>query len=620
MKSTFVTADSQNLHVRAFPGDNKVLLAMSLPEADASAGGRSLAGFAIWRTESGQPEVPLNNRISFTVGVDKTTTAKTRKWTSSEKAPFQKFRWVDVPPRGVRSPIMYRIRAMFFSGNSPSLVPGPEVKITVNPIYQQHSAFKPAFTRGYIASQAYAERFKNADIRPKGAKTDDFDTAPFRAQYEWLGADARTSLFAFIKDCENGGGKVDVFAYDLDEPDVIAAICRMGKAGKLRAILDNAPLHARVVAGKKPIEIDAAKRIIAAAGNANVRQGHFDRFQHNKVFIKRDASGIAQRVLFGSMNFSVRGIYVQANNVIVADDPAVAKWFGDAFDVAFDGNVAAAPFRSNSIALDYHVCSATDTPALPQCRVALSPHTSPMVSLGIMSQRIRAATSSVLFAVMEPNGSGPVLLSLRTIAAEPVVFSYGTVETDKGLAVQTPNGAMGQVTGFASLQRNVPQPFTAEFSGGPGMHIHSKFVVVDFCGTNPTVFTGSSNLAAGGEQDNGDSLMMIEDEDIATIYAIEAVATFDHYHFRSKMKTATKARPFTLWYPGKPADPTPWWKPYYDRTDIRMRDRCLFAGVPLSPGMAAVKTVDWAALDKKAATPAKPKKKAAGGKKKTVRR
>jgi hypothetical protein len=49
-----------------------------------------------------------------------------------------------------------------------------------------------------------------------------------------------------IADCEKDKeALVDVFAYDLDEPDVIAAICRMGKEGRLRAILDNAPLHTK---------------------------------------------------------------------------------------------------------------------------------------------------------------------------------------------------------------------------------------------------------------------------------------------------------------------------------------------------------------------------------------
>ena len=99
---------------------------------------------------------------------------------------------------------------------------------------------------------------------------------------------------------------------------------------------------------------------------------------------------------------------------------------------------------------------------------------------------------------MEPTGTGPVLDTLRSIAAKPTIFSYGTVETSKGLAVQSPDGALGDVTGFSALSKNVPEPFKAETNGGPGMHIHDKFVVVDFNGAAPTVFTGSSNLAAGG--------------------------------------------------------------------------------------------------------------------------
>jgi hypothetical protein len=216
----------------------------------------------------------------------------------------------------------------------------------------------------------------------------------------------------------------------------------------------------------------------------------------------------------------------------------------------------------------------------------------------------------VLFAVMEPTGQGPVLTSLRQIAAVPTVFSYGTVETNKGLAVQSPDGEMGIMTSFAALTKNVPEPFKKETDGGMGMHIHDKFVVVDFNGANPAVFTGSSNLAAGGEEANGDSLAMIEDAAIANMYAIEALATFDHFHFRKVMQTVKSNDSLGLWYPAKPnAPPTPWWKSYYDTKNIHMRDRLLFAAQPLPPGLATTKNVDWSAVDAAAA-----KKPAAKGK------
>jgi hypothetical protein len=609
MEATKFSANSNGLHVVIYPGDNKILIAMSLDDNSINATDKNLAGFAIWRKYDGKPEQILQNRIGFTSGVNAATTAETRVWTDTDKAPFQKFRWVDVPADGFDVPITYRVQALYFSGQGFATKAGPEVSIKVEPVKQRFTKFRPAFTRGYIASQAYTDKFHNEDIRPAGAKTPDFNTRPFEPQYEWLGADARVQLFDFIADCEKDtSARVDVFAYDLDEPDIIAAICRMGKQGRLRAILDNADLHSKPnkKTGVLPVEIDAAKMIIAAAGQNNVRQGHFARYQHNKVFIKRDAHGNAQKVIFGSMNFSVRGVYVQANNVIVVDDPGVATMFAKAFDDAFTNDVKAPPFQKDPISKGYMVCSATATAALPKFSLGLSPHKDSAVSLGPMADRIRKATSSVFFAVMEPTGGGTVLASLRTIAAQPTVFSYGTVETNKGLAVQSPDGEMGIMTSFAALKNNVPEPFKKEFDGGAGMHIHDKFVVVDFNAANPTVFTGSSNLAAGGEHENGDSLAMIEDAAVANMFAIEAVALFDHFHFRKVMQQVTvKEPPLTLWYPGKLNAPDPWWKAYYDPKRIQMRDRYLFAALPLPAGLAATKNVDWSAID--AATPA-PKK------------
>ena len=47
--------------------------------------------------------------------------------------------------------------------------------------------------------------------------------------------------------------------------------------------------------------------------------------------------------------------------------------------------------------------------------------------------------------------------------------------------------------------------------------------MTDFNGTNPKLFTGSSNMAKGGEHDNGGHLLCIEDRKIAIAYAIEAL-------------------------------------------------------------------------------------------------
>ena len=79
MEATKFTADHAGLHVVIYPGDNKILIAMSLDDASVNDSDKNLAGFAIWRKYDGKPEQILQNRISFTVGVNNATTAETRK-------------------------------------------------------------------------------------------------------------------------------------------------------------------------------------------------------------------------------------------------------------------------------------------------------------------------------------------------------------------------------------------------------------------------------------------------------------------------------------------------------------------------------------------------------------
>jgi hypothetical protein len=578
--SNIPSADAQGMRVLAHRGANCVLIGMSV--ADDSA--EDLAGFAIFRQREGEAETTLLNRLNFYDPITSATTPEQRKWTPSDRAPFQMFRWVDIPPDGFDKKTTYRVRAMYFTGVGENMRQGGEASVVVEPSADIHTKFRVAFTRGHIchklrmnSSQAYAEIFRTAGIRPSGPKTAKYDTAPFKAKYEWLGAGARKALFDFLEHCR--GEKtvsIDVFAYDLDEPDVIAAMCEFGREKRLRAILDNAPLHTGTA-----VEVEAAQMIIEAAGADSVVQGHFGLFQHNKVFIERDAAGIARRVLFGSMDFSVRGMYVQSNDIIIAEDERTAGYFAAAFDNSFENGLSATEFQKDAISKDYNVISDKETKELPKSRVALFPHVDTSKSLRPVTQRIRAAKSSVLYAVMEPSGGGDLLASVHAITKNPTVFSYGTVETSKGVAVQRGDGAMGEVADFSYLKSKIPDPFMEEFDPGRGRQIHNKFIVVDFNGENPTIFTGSSNLATGGECANGDSLIIIEDRGLATLYAVEALKIFDHFSFRDKMKAATEAAPLTLWYPNKPGQFSPWWKSYYDSTNINFRDRCLFAGVPL---------------------------------------
>jgi phosphatidylserine/phosphatidylglycerophosphate/cardiolipin synthase-like enzyme len=104
--------------------------------------------------------------------------------------------------------------------------------------------------------------------------------------------------------------------------------------------------------------------------------------------------------------------------------------------------------------------------------------------------------------------------------------------------------------------------------------MHHKFVVCDFNGENPTLFTGSSNLSPSGEANNGDNLVRITNPRIVVPYAIEAVKLFDHFAFRLSVE-AHGGQPKVLQRPPTGAN-KPWFDVYFVPGSSRFIDRALF--------------------------------------------
>src|SRR5207237_5268931 len=111
---------------------------------------------------------------------------------------------------------------------------------------------------------------------------------------------------------------------------------------RIRIILDNASLHKGTAKKAAPEdEFERQFRKVAkkgADGEAPILRGKFGRYAHDKVFIVSNKSG-AQKVLTGSTHFSVTGLYVNSNHVVVFDDRAVAAKYAEVFDAAWEGGV-----------------------------------------------------------------------------------------------------------------------------------------------------------------------------------------------------------------------------------------------------------------------------------------
>jgi hypothetical protein len=553
------------LTFKAYAGDGAVLLAFDVDEPLRD----DLAGFAIEYTDPDGDVSPVFNRINFQDPVTADTSNKDRRQmaTNTKQAPIQKFHWVHFPADVKPGDFTYRVSAMRYKqGTADQVEPVATAEQTVELMPKQPPKFQLGFTRGYLSSQAYLDRFQGEDFMPKPLRLDS-DTATFQDKWRWLGFHGRRLVFDFLDEAlEDHGIELDVFAFDLDEPDVIARLEQLGP--RLRLFQDNSATHvqkSRKAKTKRPLELEVIKRVKAKGGQ--VKTGDFSGLAHSKVFIqKRD--GAAVKVLAGSANFSCRGLYAQSNNVFVFDDPQAADLYERAFTQAWTGE---AQFRSSEIAAGW---LPIESDALPACAVSFAPHKKAEVSLERLAEAIRDAKSSVLFAIMEIGAaSGPAMEEIRKLPDRDDIYAFGTTQKWNGkLKVTAPADPNSPFIPFSYLKQKVPKPFRKELAGGSGQIIHHKFVVCDFNGENPRVYAGSSNLA-NAESSNGDNLVEFADRDVAAKYAVEAIRLIDHYRFRSVQRKATAESPLRLKRRGED-----WASVFFDPKSPRNLERTVFVG------------------------------------------
>ncbi len=197
------------------------------------------------------------------------------------------------------------------------------------------------------------------------------------------------------------------------------------------------------------------------------------------------------------------------------------------------------------------------------------------------------STGSVLFAVMQiDKGGGPVYPTLNTLHKDQSIFSYGISDSPKGIALFPIGKKTGVLVTGKPVNTQLPPPFNQVPSVGLGHQVHHKFVVCGFNGDNPVVFCGSSNMALGGEEKNGDNLLAIYDGDVATAFAIEALSLVDHFDFLDRASKGPKAKkgkqPPALkqnaaaeagWFL---STDDKWTAKFFDRKDLHSVDRQLF--------------------------------------------
>jgi len=564
-----VTATKGSFTVKAYVGDNKTLLAFNFV---SQASAKNLAGFTIACQPPGQPSYYLFNDLQFQTPSNHAQVS-TAPANSTINAPIQKYRWTHVPGsthqglQPVTGAYIYSVTPRYFDANQSMqpLDPSLTVPVTVPVGPFKKGSLALGFTRGYMQSEAFAHHFgPQASLQPTGhvllynttqqagtnAQGQSFTYAD---EYLWMGSTARVQVFKLLNEVLNDTTlHLDMFAYDLNEPDILQILLQLAKGGRVRIILDNAALHTNKA---KPTPEDQFTALFQQQGKnkGDILRGSFGRYSHDKVLIV-SKNGSATQVLTGSTNFSVTGLYVNANHVLVFNDATVAQQYAKVFQQSWQvltqfpktSRQAAAAFASTPLAT---MPFKDQSPTVPKMSITFSPHSASDTNtiLSNISARINAEASaprgSVLFAVMQlTNSQTPVYDELNKIHATQSIFSYGISDAPEGTYLHTVGTKTGVLVTGKPGSVTLPPPFDQVHSIA-GHEIHDKFVVCGLNGADPVVYCGSSNLATGGEESNGDNLLEIHDADVATAFAIEALLLVDHYAFLDRYAAPKKPKP-----------------------------------------------------------------------------
>lgn len=586
----------KGVSVYAYKGDAMTLLAFDLDQALTE----NFVGFTI-KVLANNRAFYIYNRMKFGKHIQHPKKPKSDAAAKSTLySPIQKFRWIHVPStiHYIDNPYFgeytYEVTPRYIE-NGTLLALDKELTVTVA---IDVSPFKDGnisvgFTRSFISSQAFAYHFGNKlNLRPN-AKDLTFDTKAiagtanrfnpttglseeksftYNEIHEYLGWQARDRVMEFLDEVLNDNTlKLDVFAYDLNEPVIVDKLLELAAQGRVRIILDDYPGHKK--ADSYEMKFDAA--FVAAAQNRDdLFRGHFGSQAHSKVFIQRrnTTSAKAEKVLTGSTNFTTNGLYINANHTLTFNSPEVAQVYADAFDASF-GETEMKAFKNSDMAFtDFEV----SLPDLPEMTLRFSPHPEEYVDylFKLVETRILEAESDVLFAIMMDESNSDILSAVRTQVESDQIFTAGITDVRKGMQLYKPGRRTGIRLSGLSIATKLPKPFKDIINvPGLGHVIHHKFIVVDFKGADPVVYCGSSNLAYNPEQANGDNLLEIRDKDVVTAFAIEAIRLVDHFAWLNRL-IAEGVNEDELFLKDN-SESTKWYTKYYNEDDLRYLERTL---------------------------------------------
>ncbi|PWB34151.1 hypothetical protein DCO48_07585 [Pseudomonas sp. SDI] len=560
------SATGHYLRIRAIAGTHVVVLAWDFvvqPDIAALQGEHNLLGFAVYRQPfdaAGKPQTGDYLRgLKRFQDVDQALPRGTLVPTSAH--PVQSFLWADYTV-AAGDDYEYTVRPVFGTPNQPRLdeVLGVSVRIRCEPTLvpagegTQHEVY---FNRGVIGSQAYAREFRN--VAPDPDK-------PASEPMKWLSRGLYEALLAFIKRGARKGMGLRVAFYEFHYLPVAQALREAADEGDVQIVFDAASKY-------------------KAGNQATIEQANLSAFvhprtvstgiRHNKFIVLLE-HGKPVSVWTGSTNISAGGIFGQSNVGHVVHDPDIAGHYLD-YWTRLQRNLSVADLQGPN-------AQATPIPALP-----LKPGTYPLFSPRETKDTPQAEKTLQWYANLADSARQLVCFTagfdiakelqgvfrkqndvLRYIVKDDALAATEDIGTD-GDVIFASGGYLGKDNVLVNALRERDNPLNTND------YIHTKYLLVDPLGEQPTVVTGSANFSSASQTSNDENMLVIQgDTRVADIYFGEFMRLFDHHYARYLSAKYQKSPANTGNYLKEKA--AQWLPAHLDPANYRSKRRRYFAG------------------------------------------
>ena len=522
-------------------------------------------GFTVRRIKKGSPDAYLHGFVGFS---DDDKLDPAAPW----KHPVQRFMWWDygVSPGDV---VQYSVVPVvgkdkdhleLSTTDASALTPAMTISGQASP---NVSAF---FNKGIVSSQ-WVSRVLNSlgSPPPKMADLIAATQPPKNALRNALSGLLRPQILDMLAEVKKNNGEIYAALYELNDPELKAALKALGK--KCHLILANGAFSKKNDNDENKA-VRAELRSVVDLSDRLVPQGHF---AHNKFLVCCDSAGKPQRVLSGSTNWTMTGLCTQANNGVIVNDPKLAQYFLDEWNLLKTAKNAYPPSlaktNGETTANVFNVDGGTITQWFAP--------TNKGQDLVYARKLINAAKQGILFlffnpgifvAEDKPESKWTLLQNILfrhhkgTANFDDNLYIRGVVNQEiTGLTTESIDEKPAKPSTHVALDPSAGTPVTL-FSGGDqppqhlgfesmvpknikdtfhnwateilgsGVHIHSKVVVLDPFGQNPVVMTGSHNLGFKASSANDDNLMIVEgNAPLAAAYAANIIAIYQAYRWNA---------------------------------------------------------------------------------------